>query len=449
VNTKVKYLDFRGIEKKEQILFKSFLNLAKNELDYQVIVVNAASAGEISPDILIVDSSYEFSESEQDLTTLPAIFVGSEVDVDSDNYISRPVQWSDFKAQLSLLTFDDQVIDSSEAKDRLLPDQMKFVIAEMDEKPSISEIEESDSEEFEDYDYELGSMSIDYQSVTNSDYVKVVDDVKGFQDPEEVSDLGEASQAVILVTNEESTSANSVLVIETDSMEAWDMDDLDDDQEQATSMYSEESSQDDLDEIERRQQAEIIEKLKSGKVVNKGEVYWESNAQIFSETDALLYIQADKNCVYSAQEPAKWGNALRNRQITKLPLEPGWIPTEGLKAYPISRLIWANIMATQNTALAEGIDANQPYMLERWPHFDLLELDNMLLKLCTMMFIAPESPYNLMQKTGYSRTVIYGLVNACHEAGLLTTEEQLVTAGMLRNTPADEGMLGKIKDVFR
>ncbi len=451
MHSKVKYLDFKGIDKKEQILFKSYLNLAKNELEYQVVILTgeARQDGEQStePDLLIVDANFEFDDQEQSYEQLPSIIVGSDFAEERPGYISRPVQWSDFKDELSKLTFTPDSEPEESEQDRLLPDKMKFVIADMDEKTTVIETQSDQStDQLDEYDYELGSMSVDYHSITNSDYVKVVDDVKGFkEDKDEDYDTG-VSQAIILVTDDESTSSNSVLVIETDSMEAWDFDEM---AEEEAALVEEQEVDAEVDEVDKRKEAQVLQKLKAGTIINSGDVFWESDGEIYSETEELLFIQANKDSVLSAKEPAKWSAALRSKQITKLPLQSGWVPSEGLNAYPISRLVWANTIANGYKALMDDIDVNGMYMLERWPHFDLLELDNMLLKLCTMLFIGPESPHSLMQKTGYSRSVVYGLINACHEAGLLVSEEELIAKGLTKKEAVEEGMLGKIKEVFR
>ena len=73
----------------------------------------------------------------------------------------------------------------------------------------------------------------------------------------------------------------------------------------------------------------------------------------------------------------------------------------------------------------------------------------MLLKLCTMMFIGPESPQSLMKKTGYSRSVVYALVNACYESGILKHEDDIEKQNLAQIKQQEEGMLDRIKDVFR
>jgi len=42
VTEEIKNLAFKGIEKKEQIVLKSFLNLAKNELKYKINVLKSS-----------------------------------------------------------------------------------------------------------------------------------------------------------------------------------------------------------------------------------------------------------------------------------------------------------------------------------------------------------------------------------------------------------------------
>ena len=98
--------------------------------------------------------------------------------------------------------------------------------------------------------------------------------------------------------------------------------------------------------------------------------------------------------------------------------------------------------------MARGLDETSEYILERWPYFDLLELDNVLLKLCTLLFVNPESAYSLMQKSGYSRHVVFGLMNACHKLGILRRPED-VKIEEFSEASNEDGMFGKIKDVFR
>ena len=223
MSTQDKYLVFKGIEKKEQILFKSFLNLAKNELSHAVLILKGPEAETRSPDLVIKDAHYEFADDEAELKSLPTIEIGNDVTASAPGYISRPVQWSDFRTELTRLDMQPPEAEEpaeEEEEERVLPAEMEFVIAEMDERTEAESVQ-TDSPSFseaEEYDYELDNMSIDYHSFTNSDYMKVVDDVRGFNDENEGE---EVRKATLLMTDDESGSTNSVLVIETNTLDAW------------------------------------------------------------------------------------------------------------------------------------------------------------------------------------------------------------------------------------
>ncbi len=438
MTTEIKYLVFKGIEKKEQILFKSFLNLAKNELEYQVIILKEMSSTDENPNIVIADSSYEFSADEEPLNHLPTIRVGNDLD-DIEGYIVRPVQWSDFKTELTRL--DMNADKEPEAPvEKVLPKDMEFVIVEMDDKSQSEDTD--DAPDADDYDYELDNLSIDYHSFTNSEYMKVVDDVKGFKDGDDEADY---PQPLVLVSDDESASVNSVLVIETNSLDAWEMSESDVDDEYVD---DEDSIDSDSSYVDAEAEAELTRKLKGGTVVESGSNFWKTDAEIYSGREQLLFIKPERDLVYSHSEPGKWTAALRKKTLTNVTLAPGWRPTDEVQAFPISRLVWANTIATKSSSLMAGLDPQTEYILERWPHFDLLELDNMLLKLCTMMFVRPESPHSLMQKSGYGRTVIYGLVNACNELDLLRVSEEF-DLEKFSEMNDDAGVFGKIKEVFR
>jgi len=473
VTAEIKHLSFKGIEKKEQILFKSFLNLAKNELEYQVVILKDSDVSGQQPDIVIADSSYNYKDDESDLGALPTIRIGNDSS-NASSYIVRPVQWSDFKTELTLLDLDADYQPKIEGSDAL-PKEMEFAIVEMDEKSESDDETSEDYSEDENYDYELDKLSIDYHSFTNSEYLKVVDDVHGFkgedsiqidddvevlqevevldeivpEEPvqQEAQEVSPPTQPVILVTDDESASNSSVLILETNSLDAWDM----------SEASFEEGAEDDIENhsidsdssyVDAALEAEITKKLKSGSEVSPGTEFWLDDAEIYSDRQCLLFIKPERDMVYAANEPGKWTALIRQHTITKVALSDQWRPTNELKAYPVSSLIWANTIATKSGALIAGLDSQTEYILESWPHFDLIELDNMLLKLCTMLFVKSESPYSLMQKSGYSRTVVYGLVNACHELGILKVASEF-DVEKVSQTNSQDGMFGKIKDVFR
>jgi len=442
VTTQVKNLVFKGIEKKEQILFKSFLNLTKNELTYQVVILKDGDSAE-APDFVLKDDSYQFGDAEEALKQLPTIAVGGDLEKIAPGYISRPVQWSDFRTELIRLDMQAAQAEAGEEPgERVLPDEVEFAISNMGEK-SESDFEQADSDSDEvDFEYELDNVSSDYHSFANDDYDKVVDEVKGFNNGDVPDDK---PQGVVMLTDDESASTNSVLVIETNSLDVWEMSEAE---------YEDKAvvGQAELDEdgsfIDEKAEKAIDDKLQSGTPVNAGDEYWKYDMEIFSGRDSLLFTRPEREMVYSEFEPAKWSKSLAAEEVTKIPIDKGWQPTDGLKAYPMSRLMWASTIATKTSSLVEGLNESDEYILQRWPDFELLELDNVLLKLCTLLFVKGESAYSLMQKSGYSRHVVFGLLNACFEQGILKQAND-VQVEQFSQASNDEGVFGKIKDVFR
>lgn len=446
MSDQIKYLTYKGLEKKDQILFKSFINLSQNELSYQVEIYSEEHESEgIQPDFVIRDESYEYSDAESVLNSLPTIVVGENTE-GPDIYIARPVQWSDFKSALAKVDFDTGApeSDDEEAGERLLPDAFEVEIANMDATKSIGEGEsrERSFSDAADYDYELDKMSIDYHSFTNSDYMQVVDDVAGFNE----SKSEDLQDGLLLVTDEESGSQNSVVIIETNSLDAWEMSESEFEDGDSTSVES--GSMMTISVYDEKTREEILKRLDAGKEIALGDQFWSQDQEIFSGKESIMVIKAEREMVYSRKEPAKWASIIKNKTLTRVPLKSDWSPSEKLKAYPISRLQWASTLVTHTQALHPDLSESEEYMLEKWPHFDLLELDNVLLKLCTMLFVGPETAYSLLQKSGYSRVVVYGLLNACYELDILRPASEIPQSQTAAEV-GDNGMLGKIKDVFR
>ena len=117
------------------------------------------------------------------------------------------------------------------------------------------------------------------------------------------------------------------------------------------------------------------------------------------------------------------------------------------RPYPLSQLVWVNSLMNEIKNLSPGLDDNEKYILEKWPHFDLLQLDNVLLKLCSMLFVSPESLGSLVEKSGYSRSTVRGLMNACYQEGLLKRANEVQLENLI--AAESDGVFGKIKDVFR
>ena len=534
MTTEIKYLAFKGVDKKEQILFKSFLNLAKNELEYQVVILKQDHQDE--PNILIVDEGYEFADTDSHHQGLPTITVGESLDSEIATYIQRPVQWSDFKLALSRL--DNQFLDRSQDDlERTSTSDIKFAInkgeglddetlsldadseesflepddliqeqvenlevvkadepelkvedldltleepseqvsadelnleAEKDAEAGLESIELNlekpapvasdevttgerstvsvDSETTSDDqegEFELDQMTVEYNSFTSSEYLEdAADDVSDFNKTAEP--VAEAEEPVILVTDSESSSVNSVLVFETDSEEAWEFSVT----ESTISSKAEKVGNLAVDDDEIAKDEVVLEK-KVGLQMKPNEKYWETDNEIIANHQTLFYIKTQREMVYSAKEPGHWPAILREGSLSKLPLSESWTPKSGFKAYPINCLTWVNVLVNESDKLADDIDEDASFLLKEWPQFDLIELDNSLLKLCTMLFVRPETLDSLITKSGYSRSTVTGLINACDRIGILESKQEGFEQSRSISILGDDGVLGKLKGVFR
>ncbi len=441
----IKKLVFKGLEKKEQILFKSFLNLAQNDLSYEVELIRDPDASMEDVDIVIADAAYEYSGFDKILTDLPTLKIGPDAALVGIGYLQRPVQWSDFKEGLIEITTEVAAAESPE-EPRVLP--VKLALEEPED--SVEEEEEINQEEVEestrsftdasDYDLSLDKLSVDYDRFTTNEYQKVADDVKDFQEYD-----GDV-QGVMLVTDDESAHSNSVLVIETNSLDAWDMSESDFEDVPRNGVDS--NSEFEMPELGARERRLAQGKIDAGISITSNDEIWMSEQEVLAGPHSLLFIRPAERKVYSSREPGKWISTMRNKELTSLPLTKDWSPGKDLKSYPIERLIWVNTLVARNDKLDGGALDSQEFMLSNWPHFELLELDNTLLKITTMLFVGPESAYSLMQKTGEGRAVVYGMLNACKELGMLVDPSE-IEAPKGAAAVQEDGMFGKIKDVFR
>ena len=469
----IEYLSFKGIEKKEQILFKSFLNLAKNDLAYQIIVLKANDAEDHKPGIVIIDENYSPNDQD-DFSNVQSIIVGSDLQKQSDSYIVRPAQWSDFKSALSKLTIvgaDGPLVDS------VVPEEVGIELEQSDsentefasvsdyatvsgldeEEQSISieeysedgSFEEGNSEEasFETID-ELDEVSAGFGDVTSDDQLKIADNVIEYnnnEDPEEGN-----GDAFILRSDDESGSVNSVLVIETNSLDAWDFNELELEAnaagESASDNFSKFKKAMGVDE-DTEEVSESDIPTRSGNHIGLDEEYWTERNEIIANGESFLYFMPDQNLVYSTLEPGKWPPILKRHELSKSKIADDWTPEPEMKPYPLDTFRWTHILVTDTEELYDALDEEGEYMLESWPSFDLLELDNILLKLCAMLFVRPETMASLANKSGYGLSTVCGLMNACHEFGLLKIPSEISSGPVASDN--EEGMLGKIRDAFR
>lgn len=453
VTTETKHLLFKGIAKKEQILFKSFLNLAKNELPYQVLIDKDVEGF----DLIIVDESYEWTDEEKNLRLLPALIIGDDMQKEEANYLSRPVQWSDFKSALSSIEFtqaveaetqqsdveqeveqqdvtaDSQIEEPGKDDDKDQGSLPALELAIEDDAANAASIEQVSTEYSSGgnaYEFELANMSIDYKSVTNSHYEQAADDVKEFNQEAEGTDAEQ--QAVLLVADEESSFNSSVLVIETAFTDEWDVpSEVEGVNEDTISIDSEDDIQD-----------------KKGIEVSDKEHFWLEDNEIIADHKSLFYIKTQRDMIYSPKEPGQWTSIFQSGSFSKLPMKSEWRPFKGLKAYPTVYLLWGYTYAKERQTLHKNLNEKEAYLLEKWPKFELLELDNDLLKLCSLLFVKPETVSSLVRKSKCDREQVIGFINACKLLGLLTSADQMQIF-QPASSDMDESMFGKIKDVFK
>jgi hypothetical protein len=229
------------------------------------------------------------------------------------------------------------------------------------------------------------------------------------------------------MSDDESSSSSAALVLETPSMDVWDDNELE---------FSESS-------IDR-----VVLHERAGFKISPVDEYWTEDNEIIVDNESFLFIKPVRKMVYSDIEPGRWSVIIARQQMTKVPLHNDWQPAQGLNVYPMSSFIWVNTMVCEAKELFSELDEDTDYLLERWPHFTLLELDNVLLKLCTMLFVRPESLQSLSAKSGYGRSTIIGLMNACYKLGYLKLPED-IGVDKLGPPSNNESVLGKFKEVFR
>ncbi|MFT6048282.1 MAG: hypothetical protein ACI9WC_004002, partial [Arenicella sp.] len=340
---------------------------------------------------------------------LPSIVVGGDRNKEQVGYLSRPVQWSEFK--LALTNLNAEIIVEGDAAERLLPEySMRFVIEDVADNVAEAKQGSSLKSTFSnegDYEGELIEPSVGYSTYTNSEYIKVVDDVAQFKEEQASQRQG----PVGLMSDDDSDCESS-------------------------SEFSESTTD-----------AAVLHERVGFKISSVDE-YWTEDNEIIVENESFLFIKPAREMVYSDIEPGKWSAIIARHQMTKVPLHDDWQPAQALNVYPLSSFIWVNTMVCEHKNLFSELDEATEYLLERWPHFTLLELDNVLLKLCTMLFVRPESMQSLSAKSGYCRSTIIGLMNACYKLGYLKLPEN-IDVEKLAPASNDEGMLGKFKDVFR
>ncbi len=476
---------FIGVAKREQIILCSFFNLVKHELPWTIAeAIDVDVTAETWPaalqelDFLVVDFNAEDWTDYNGTVEQPVIGIGT-----ADRALERvfelghPVQWTDFRAAVRALEFKDiKKLPREDSVLELVDEIGESTFASFDEEDSFRPAEtglpkdlqlrlEDDEmldkelarvqidgqalgERLNDYEYHFEEISVGSSSFTNSEHIKVVDDVRDYETSKSDGNL----DPVVLMTDDESASINSVLIVETNTLEAWDTtESLHDDEEffrqSAERAVSNVKQRRTLDTILARSSdsTKPISNADEGREVARGEEYWLEDAEILADQHSLLFIKAERRTVYSVIEPSRWPLAMRDKVITKAVLSPDWRPKSNMRSYPIDRLMWVNDFVTLTNKLIDSLDLNHAYALLKWPPFDLLEMDNRLLKLATKMLIKGGTVADLATKVGCEPSIVCGFINACYRAGYIINRSDLTPD----RVGGGEGVLGMIKDAFR
>jgi len=436
----------------------------------------------VKADLVFADESHDWKTESINLQPIPVVVVGEGESENLDPsliegraYLSRPIQWTEFKDCLAGLDLDQQISETSEQvtgnnvsppeessnSDAHKVDQIEPVdLSETENKsesvneskeedklslinPGILEIDDdqtsepitdadqvqsqetpenttlgndwalgideteslsvaSDSEESDSevqVGLELDQLSSDYLSISQSEMVRVVDDVKQFYTEQEGQDLG--AEPVILVTDEESSVASSVLILETDASEVWDADELD-----AEIVGDSVAVFDEEQEIEKRE----------GVPLRVDDVYWREDKELIAKNSSLLFVKPQRQMVYSRYSPGDWLKAYLDSDLSTLPLPANWRPKVGFHHYPQDYLIWVDIAGRQNERLSKSIDLDLKYLLTTWPKFDLVYQSNDLLKYATRLFLKPASLPELLETVKpEQKRLVTGFINACYK----------------------------------
>jgi hypothetical protein len=502
------YIRFLSVSKKEQVLFKSFFNLAKFDFPWDFHILDGENPDmQAQTNLLIVDQDHEW-QAEADLyPKCPTIIVGEEQEIDLSEaqiFLTRPIQWTEFKNCLVSLevgkeSTEGDTQDASEKSNAanaveitdepLIPvelDEAVEVDAEAieelelsgseldseaevesssqleDEQDSQQEAEETvrkegmfanlqivdedeldheqspDTEsadsarsstdedplrnnewtlridesesmslnsETEEQDpdvhvgLELDQLSSDYLSISQSEMVRVVDDVKQFYH-DQPDDEKVPAEPVILIADDESSVASSVLILETDASDFWDSEELD--------------SEIVADSVAIFDEPAV--KTREGVPLRNDDVFWRDDRELIANNTPLLYVKSERQMVYSRYSPGEWLEAYMDSDLSTLPLKANWRPKPGFQHYPQSYVIWMDIVGRQNERLSRSIDLDKPHLLSQWPSFDLIYQNNDLLKFATKLFLKPTLLTEFVDSVKpEQKRLVTGFLNACYK----------------------------------
>ena len=117
-----------------------------------------------------------------------------------------------------------------------------------------------------------------------------------------------------------------------------------------------------------------------------------------------------------------------------------------MKSYPLDRLVWVNDFINLTTKLPKGLNPKVELMLHRWPPFDLLQMDNRLLKVASLLLVKGATIADLVSKARCDSTIILGFINACHRGGYLS--EKTADFEEVEVEVVHDSMFTKLKEAF-
>ena len=471
MSAELKILKFVGVDKKEQVLLKSFLNLARDELEFDLQI----DENHASPDVIVIDE--EHSQTAEDFaSTALKIIIGNNSNDASDSYIHRPLQWSRFKSVLDKLDeVQQQPVTQNQQQQPVVPPTPAPAVQpandiqddtpkqpEMPEDLGVGQwsLEQSQEEALIEKPIEQKAEEIVVQeqpTVAQEEEPEVVEFFPGTKEHEESQfseNVGEwelevSVQAEVTPIEQHSSEEVSVpeaevgqlyalnddalespsefldnieeMVIETDKVDEWEEKSATSDTElsESESFTSEEKTGeaklDSLLEKEKASQEELL-----GQPLDNKIEFWSGDTEVLVNNHPVFVVMTKRGKVYTEYEPHKWYKIFSSGGMRQRKLDNKWKPYGRLQNYPIEWFVWCAHITRSKGVLSEGINKKDLFLLEKWPDFSLIQNDNNLLKLCSLAFANPESPRTLVMQSKLRARVIVGFINACHAIGLLS-----------------------------
>lgn len=481
MSAELKILKFVGVDKKEQVLLKSFLNLAKDELEYELQIDESHA----SPDVVVMDEEHVESGQSYAANVLK-ITIGNSSDNASESYINRPLQWSRFKSVLDKLdeVQAQQPVQSqpTEQPAQAAPSKEASQVVSKPEQPPVQQQSQPEpkpanvqpqkqqqsvqqqvpapeqqqavqqtpqpveqqappvqqtapppqpvqSAEQEVVEFFPGTQEHDAQVQFSENVgeweleVSIEPDAESSSEKEAVPE-DELGQLYALNDNSLESPSEFLdnieeMVIETDKVDEWD-------EKSATTEMSESEGLLTKEKSSMSSLNNLLDTTKTkqedlvGDAVGDEVKFWSGDLEVLLNNHPVFVIREKRGTVYTEYEPYKWYKIIGSGGMRKRKLDSKWKPYGRLESYPIEWLMWCAYITRSKGVLTDGINKKDLFLLEKWPDFSLLQNDNNLLKLCSLAFANPESPRSLVVQSKLRARVVVGFINACNAMKLLS-----------------------------